>query len=216
LYGHSESTLENYLFQRNCLPKFISGIRAPIDTKTSILDFFISYNFNHKLFVDFLIKQFKSDLDKEDYLESSLEILYEKQKYFSQLITIKDSIFDSQFPSVKEQVLSWINEELKQYNRRLGKTKANQTNIPFNQTSKFQTKLTVPQLACLFKALKGSGVFSFETEKEMYKVVADHFVTPNTKTISYESLYNKNFDIETRTKESVRKMLFDALKSIND
>lgn len=215
LFGHIDRTIDKFLYQKKIIPVFSKFVRTNTLSFSGLCKFLSAYNYNHHQFVNFLIDNIIAETSQEDYLEQRLEILFEHHKSHTQIATYKNFNFDSRLPSVKEQILSWLNEEIKQCKRRLQKTPSNQNVLPFHKSSKFQTNLTVAQLSCLFKAFNDVGIVSFENDKELFRAVAENFVTPHTKQISVESLYNKQYDIEQRTQDTVKKILLDAVKSIN-
>ena len=97
--------------------------------------------------------------------------------------------FDSNQPSVKRQLIEWINAEMK----RLELIDKNATNSDFqiNPENKIQTTLSVAKLAVLIRLLVVDKIIINPTIAPMLKTVSKLFTTLQKDDISFGSLETK-------------------------
>ena len=208
-------TVHQLIYLKRLIPDLVELYKKNNSiNESSFHDFLIYNNFNTLYFAQYITAKIISDIAVEDYLENKLMALLEKEKDFNQIIINKTICFEWELQNVKDKILQWIEQEVKYSKRKLTNSVANQTRFEFKTKSMFLTSMSVSQLACLFKAFKDINVIINPVQKDIFKAVADSFITENTKSISAESTYNKQYDIDDASKEAVRQILKRMIKSI--
>jgi hypothetical protein len=102
--------------------------------------------------------------------------------------------FNKDTESIQNDFYNYIlirnaNETKNFINEQLGKLKSNNQQIMTN--NKLKTKLTVPQLALLFKLLDDEKLFDIKTKTELHKFISNNFQTKKQENISESSVKNK-------------------------
>lgn len=87
---------------------------------------------------------------------------------------------------------------------------------PINLTlEKIETDLSVSQLAYLFRLMYEVGMLKVYNQTDLLKFISINFKTNNTQTISTRSLRSKYYNIDSATRESVKKLLEGLLAKLN-
>jgi hypothetical protein len=104
-------------------------------------------------------------------------------------------------PSIKEQVGSWICEELYYTEKRKQisfNVQLQKNGEPSNET-KIHTSLSVSHLALAVKLLVESKMITNTNSTELMRIVARNFKTDKQEVISEDSLRNKSYNFEAAT-----------------
>ena len=174
------------------------------------VQFLISQNFNSPHFFTFLTNQITSDLNNEDDPIHQRIVLESYQKKYNIVLPCLTKEYKIGFPSIVDLVSNWINREIKYCKKRQKLFNPAQTTLiskEINSIQKIETSLSVPQLACLFKMLSKSGIITNPVKTEMLEVVSKAFKTKKTEVIALESLHNKFYNTEDKTRETVKQLL---------
>jgi len=92
--------------------------------------------------------------------------------------------------------------------------------IPTNGTDsvtqqKIETDLSVSQLAYLFRLMYEVGMLKVYNQTDLLKFISINFKTNNTQAISTRSLRSKYYNIDSATRDSVKKLLENLLAKLN-
>ena len=110
-------------------------------------------------------------------------------------------VFKPGLPSIKDQIGSWICEELyflEKRQRLLYQAPSQKTEDQVNEP-KVQTSLSVAHLALAVKLLIESKVITNKNSSELLRMVARNFKTDRQELISEDSLRNKSYNFESAT-----------------
>jgi hypothetical protein len=80
---------------------------------------------------------------------------------------------------------------------------------------KIETDLSVSQLAYLFRLMYEVGMLKVYNQTDLLKFISGYFKTNNTQVISTRSLRSKYYNIDSTTRESVKKLLEALLAKLN-
>lgn len=132
---------------------------------------------------------------------------------YNQLPSNLNNSYRKDFGCIKEMIIDWLQSEIKKCNKKFKKYNPNQQPIYNQEESKIQMNISVAQTAYLFKLMNSKGLISNKTNTDILNVLVEKFRTPKAENISYESLHNKYYNIEDKTKESVHELLKSLLRS---
>lgn len=181
-------------------------------TEKSIKDCLFDLNFNALNFFDILVFNTKSLLNETENNIQKIDVLYHELKYYNQKQTRNFIRYNTKLPSIKEQIINWIEEEIEYLTKKI-KLEANHfTTIANNEEKiKFLTSLSVAQLCYFFALLIESGIIDHKNQSDIFRFIADNFKTTNTNKISTDSIKSKYYNIETSTKNTVREKIIKLL-----
>ena len=171
---------------------------------TSIRNLLYYFNFNCSAFVmyefDLLVEMITllpSKSEKINWLRKEL-------KTINQLPVRKNYCFDENMPSLKEQVNTWIEEEIKYCEAGHFTQSAAAATDPEN---KIQTTLSVAKLSLLIRLLVVDKIIVNRTIAPMLRTIAKTFTTLQREEISFGSLETKYHAPDKATISVMKEML---------
>ena len=180
----------------------------------NLIAFLISQNFNSPHFFVYITDQIKSEMNNEDNPINQKIALESLVRRFSSAVPCKNLEYRVGFQNISELIINWVNREMKYCLKRQSQFNPEQTVLMGNDlgsAKKIETSLSVPQLACLFKMLSKSGIITNPVKTEMLESVSKSFKTKKAEVIALESLHNKYYNMEDKTRETVKQLLQKVL-----
>ena len=208
----------NYIreFWENWFTDFVKF--CELYNEENLIAFLISQNFNSPHFFVYMTIQITSEMDNE-YNPINQKIALEGfTRKFSSAVPGKNLEYRVGFPNIAELITNWINREIKYCLKRQKQFNPEQTVLIGSDpvsAKKIETSLSVPQLACLLKMLNKSGIITNPVKTELLEAVSKSFKTKKTENIALESLHNKFYNIEDKTRESVKQLLKQVILEID-
>ena len=180
----------------------------------TVLSYLISQNFNPPNLFEYIVSKITGELNQDDdpYIQEEVLRIYNKR--FSNIPTKIGNSFLPDYPDVKTLLERWLKAEIKQCRKKQKEHNPDQQTIIPKTKAKIEMSLSVAQMAYFFKLLSNAGIITNKINAEMLNVICDRFRSKKMDTISYESLYNKYYDTEDKTKEMVKEILEKVIKSI--
>ena len=169
-------------------------------------------NFNSLDFFDYKTDEITKNLE---LLESDIEktdLLFHFLKKFNQSRTTNFRKFNQKIPPIKDQLTSWIEEEIEYLSRR--KKLGMNTNYTTNNAEakvKIQTSLSVAQLTYFFKILMKVKIIIHKNNAEIFRFIADNFNTKSSTQISADSVKNNFYNTDTNSKLKIRPLIIELL-----
>ncbi len=123
---------------------------------------------------------------------------------------------DPSLPPITMQLISWITSEIdylktKQQFAIGSSLKEDGYRIDF----KINLDLSVASLACLIRTFSEAGVIQNSNTSELIRFLSRFVRTKKSEAISYESFRIKYYNVESGTKDAVKKMLQSMLQHMN-
>lgn len=177
--------------------------------------FLISQNFNPPTFFKYIISEIIGELHQVDDPHVQEQVLLSYAKRFSIIPVRIGATFHPDYPNIKQILVEWINIEIKQCRKKQKKHNPEQQVILSKSAHKIETSMSVAQTAYLFKLFNKAGIVTNKTQMDVLHVLSDKFCSKKTDQISFDSLHNKYYNVEDRTKESVKELLTNLLKQID-
>jgi hypothetical protein len=176
------------------------------DTTTAMIFTLIRRNCNHALFIHFVMERCTLHLS-----ESSNAVQHWAQylHWVDRIPLIDQMGAEPTQPSVKHQLKEAIQSELILCQQEMPITETSFTN------SRFQTTLSIPQLAVLFRLFVESGILITNNKKDLIRLVAQTFQSKRTTgQISEHHLYAKFFSPDTASLSILRTHLVNMLQKL--
>ena len=183
-----------------------------------IIELIVLLNYNCKEAQHFIINTITAELEKEDTLESKLNRLRFYLKEFRQLAERPKVAYKSHSPSLKEQIVGWISEEIIYQERRVVFSSANfldkENTIAYEE--KVQLTFSVEVFAIIVRAAKDNKLVMVKHAMEFFKIIPKYFSTKQATTISTHSLRNKSYTAELSAKREAIDILHAMIKRIHE
>ncbi|WP_281336026.1 hypothetical protein [Flavobacterium eburneipallidum] len=169
-------------------------------------------NFNSLKFFKYLTADIIQELEAQENNFQKIDLLYKLLKNYNQKQIRNFIKYKPNLPSLKEQIISWIEEEIDYLSKKI-KLESNQlATISNNETkTKFLTNLSVAQLSYFFGLLIETGIIKHKNQSDIFRFIAENFKTNNTEKISVDSIKVKYYNVENSTKKAFREKLIELL-----
>lgn len=184
--NRKQCSYRHFYFEKELLCQLL---KENIPTDLSVRSLLYYFNFNCSSFVIYefdrlveLIAQFSIKSEKINALRTEL-------KTINQLPAKVNYCFDEDMPSLREQVSTWIEEEIKycEAGHFIQTTTGNNADVE----NKIQTTLSVAKLSLLVRLLVVDKIIINRTVAPMLRTVAKTFTTLQREEISFGSLETK-------------------------
>lgn len=161
----------------------------------------LQLNFNSISFFSYYIQQLQEKANSCNTLPDSVKYHSLKLKIINQLPVKAGSVFKPGLPPIREQIGSWVCEELYYLEKqgRLLNMETGQKDEQLNSGMKVHTSLSVSHLAMAVKLLMEAKLITNTNSSDLIRMVARNFRTDRQEVISEESLRNKLYNFESAT-----------------
>lgn len=194
---------------------WLSDVSSSGFDKETILNFLITQNYNTPGIFRYITGEIIGELQEEDDPYFQKQVLLSHHKKLSIIPEKNGTAFRPNYPGIKSLLSDWLKAEIKHCRKKLKSYNPQQQTIHTKDPQhKIETSLSVAQTAYLFKILHKTGVLTNKVQMEILHVISEKFRSKKTESISFDSLHNKYYNVEDRTKEAVKDMLREVLKNI--
>lgn len=169
-------------------------------------------NFNSLKFFKHLTSDIIKELEEQENNIQKIDVLYWYLKNYNQKQVRNFIKYKQNLPSIKEQMICWIEEEIEYLSKKM-KLDANQfTNISTNEEKlKILTSLSVAQLSYFFGLLMETGIIKYKNQTDVFRFISENFKTSNTEKISVDSIKVKYYNVESNTRKVLREKFIELL-----
>ncbi|MCU7549330.1 hypothetical protein OCK74_09400 [Chitinophagaceae bacterium LB-8] len=193
----------------------------PLDsqyTSQLLMDLLIYMNFNIVDLLNYYVANLQActaacttPVEQRDALLSALKTL-------NQLQEKPAAAFIPQMKCLKEQIGTWISEEIHYLDKQQACFNTAHEHSPpahdKDEDDKLHTSLSVQQLAVFIRAAKDVGILNNKNQTALLKTIAKIFRTPQAGSISADSLRVKYYTPETAAKDSLKDLLLEMFKKV--
>lgn len=203
-------------YEFNYCSEFIKALYKQINfadiSDETIKECLFDLNFNSLQFFKYLTFEILQELETQENNIKKIDVLYRFLKNYNQKQCRNILKYKGNLPCLKEQIISWIEEEIEYLTKKI-KLEANQfTNVTNNDEKiKFLTSLSVAQLSCFFGLLMGTGIIKHKNQTDVFRFISENFKTNNTEKISVDSIKVKYYNVENTTKKALREKIIELL-----
>ena len=202
-----ESTVITYSrlsYHKMLLKELLS--QKGMQTAQSIMEALYYLNYNEDNFINYEYEWLKELTAELRTNQEKIAALRFEQKKINQLPLKPNCFFNTNMPSLKEQINSWIDEEIKFLeNVQLPEKVADKLN---ENEDKIHTSLSVAKLAVVLRLLVIDKIIINRTVAPMLRVAAKIFTTLQKDDISFGSLETKYHAPDKATINAVKDLLF--------
>lgn len=208
-------TFRDLLFLKELQRELIAVAKERENTYSTqqIVSLMLYLNFNSIRFFNYYIEQICEA--GKDYTDQ-IQFYSTKMKYINQVPVIPRLVYRSQLPSIRDQIGSWISEELYFLEKRqqiLSQVPA-QTPMVMENEPKVHTSLSVAHLSLAVKLLVDAKVITNKNHTELLKVVARNFRTDKREQISEDSLRNKSYNFDKATVDRMKDVIIGMMNMV--
>ena len=178
----------------------------------------IFMNFNSLLFLKYMKDQISSLLNTLDLPAEKINWLREFRNEMAHSSSRGDITYKRQRAGITELISSWVSEEIAVIeNREHGFSIAppESHSGSAKEDDVLQLSLSVDSLGLLIRAAKDASIIVNKNQTTMLQTAAKIFRTRHAEQISPESLRNKFYTIERRSKEQVKNLLHELLRQVS-
>jgi hypothetical protein len=211
---NQQITYNEFNYYSNYISQFYRYLSNATETPTSenIIELLLDLNLNNLEFFDYSIDTIQDTLKFESSSSEKIDKLYQLLKYYNQRQTRNFMKLRQNLPSLKHQIINWIEEEIEYLNKKNSLEKGNPFQIIHQEElEKMTTDLSVAQLGYFFGLLSQVGIFNTKSQTELFRFIAANFRTKSTNTISEGSVKNKFYNVEATTINRIREKLIELL-----
>lgn len=200
--NRKQYSYKNYFYEKDLLAQLLKE-KNPTDTSVRNLLYYFNFNCSSFVIYEFdrlveLVTQLQSKAEKINVLRTELKII-------NQLPARINYCFDEDMPSLKQQVSTWIEEEIKYCEA--GHFIQSATGSNTDAENKIQTTLSVAKLSLLVRLLVVDKIIINRTVAPMLRTVAKTFTTLQREEISFGSLETKYHAPDKATIAVMKEML---------
>lgn len=195
---------------------FITEVYKLVENNTineeSLINCLFDFNFNSLIFFKYITDNITTSIHDLENNVKKIDALYLILKCYNQRQIKTEKKYKTNLPSVKEQIISWLDEEI-EYLSRIRNLESTENNLPQVQEvkTKFLSTLSVAQLSCFFGLLIETEIIKHKNQTDVLKFVSQNFRTKNTEKISLDSLRVKYYNVESSTKTAIREKIIELL-----
>ncbi|MBA4241431.1 MAG: hypothetical protein C0448_11950 [Sphingobacteriaceae bacterium] len=174
-------------------------------------------NYNSMDVFNYCIENIIKNAKTHEDVSEKINFFYHKLKLVNQRQCKTQLSFNSNLPSLKHQVIGWIEEEINYLTKKIElDTKQQQPNL-FTQLDKpkLQSGLSVAQLAYFFKLQVDAGIITHKNQRDIFRHIAESYQTSKVHDISSESVGSKFYNVESSTADAVKENIIKLLNIIN-
>ncbi|MBX9733281.1 MAG: hypothetical protein K2X37_04410, partial [Chitinophagaceae bacterium] len=211
LHNHFISSFENHnlpvtyrlhFYEKELLRELSNEVNPATDSIRKLLYY---HNFNSSMFVIYEFDRLVNLLSAITTKSEKILMLRSELKTINQLPVRVNYYFDENMPSLKEQVSTWITEEIKYCEAGHFTQVANSTGT--EPENKINTTLSVAKLGLLIRLLVVDKIIINRTVAPMLRTVAKTFTTLQREEISFGSLETKYHAPDKATIDVMKDML---------
>ena len=177
----------------------------------------IFINFNEREFVNELLSEVDDELNAVNDLIDKIDLLSTYSKEINQFQIRKDFALLANYPSVKDQVISWIAEELSYLEQKFFRFQVPGTIHLRNSkeaNQKIVCHLPVDQIGIFFRAATDIKLITTPSQRFLFEQVAQFVSTPLRAKISADSMRSKSYSPEKKDLEAVKDILMKLFRQI--
>ncbi len=195
-------TYNLYAYHKTLLNEFLTQRVMP--STQDIIEVLYFLNYNEDNFITYKYDWLKQSIDNLPSSKEKITALRFEQKKINQLSLKLNCCYNTNMPSLKDQMNGWIDEEVKflENGHLLDKPTAAENE------SKIHTTLSVAKLALLLRLLVIDKIIINRTVAPMLRVAAKIFTTLQKEDISFGSMETKYHAPDKATINAVKDMLF--------
>ncbi|MBS1744240.1 MAG: hypothetical protein JST81_14515 [Bacteroidetes bacterium] len=198
---------------------FLQSIKEGIDDSTNttdVLQALLKLNFNSQRFFNYYIEKIKPVNETEMPVAELIVYYTYELKLINQVAMNKNSGLHSDTLSLRDQLVSWLAEEIYFLEKKLSLLPGgiNTKVLNTEPSDKVLTNLSVSNLSLALKLLLDTGIIRHKNVTELIRNVSRTFRTEKSETISEDSLRNKAYSYEKRSVKEMKDVMIQLMNKL--
>lgn len=173
-------------------------------------------NFNTVAYNHYLTARNREYYDKITDVRERVDRLSHSLKLIRQRVTVPGCAFDPNNTPLQDQLIRWMELEINYHRGQLSPAPAPADPEIDSPGERLKVNLSVAHLAYLLHLFVASATLQPGNITTLIKKVSRIFETRRTDDISEKSFENRYYGAEHNTKQSIRKLLLDLVKRIDN
>lgn len=165
-------------------------------------------NYNSVWVYNYCVVEYDRTVKDAGSITDAIQYLQRQEMMLKQIVVRTDIAFRCDQPSITNQLLGWITEELKLLKDEQAQVKLNK------KWAKITTILSVEELGYGCRLLHEQGLFPAIEIGELMELTAERFATPKSKEISLDSIMNKSAKPGPNSKQRVKGYLYETARRV--
>ncbi len=214
----SRITYRNVLYLREVQKELNALLTRPLpiqDIHEELRQIMWYLNYNAAKVFTYYTAYINQQVQTANTPQEKIEQLSFIQKKLNQLRVKPNLQYNPETPSLKSLLNNYLSEELDYLVKVNHGHKTRLLERPL-KGFKLKSQASVSQVAYMLRVLMETNILLNENVSEIMAFVVQVLNTPKSESISYSSIRSKYYDVESGTKESVRKMLLEMVKHIDN
>ena len=210
------------LFYIKTLQKEYAAFLQPAQKEADIkklLALLIYLNFNNYYFINYFIEYIKAEVSAEADFAHQVEKLAWWLKIISQSQTKTQTAYNVKDPSVKEQLIGWLADEISFMEKKnqlyLFVAPPLPTETGASSHAQITTSLSVKQIALFCRLLVNNDTITNKSQTALLNRLAEILKTEKTDIISAQSLRTNYYNIDDATIAFMKDMLIGMINELN-
>lgn len=188
----------------------LAGSDDSVQVTKSLVDLLCHLNLNSVLFYKTCCQLIAEELAKEKRPASKAARLQRLQEHFLNLPVKKDMAYKADARVITTWIAGWISRQIPRLEtpETLPARKAKRIKLP--EEDKIKTSLAIPELSTFLRLFFMTGVFINDNKRKVAAFMATYVTSLATGSIqvrSAKSIYNKMFDMDAKTLDSVERII---------
>jgi hypothetical protein len=201
-----------------CLYKRLLAFFAepvPMKTIDRLHEYLVFVNFNSLRYYNFTVKTYQEKARQCGNTRDQIELFYREKTRLNQLPIQHGISLKPSRPYIKEQIGTWLLEEIDFLDKRQKLSKPQANDIRDQQAEqKIHTSLSVAHLSLAVKLLVEAKVITNRNYTELLRTVAKNFKTDRNEELSENSLRNKYYSVENGTVRNMKEVLIGLINLV--
>lgn len=177
-----------------------------------LVDWLFDLNLNTFILFDYITNTITGDIENYETNLQKIDVLYRLLKNYNQRQTRHFIRFNEKLPTIKNQIVSWIEEEIDYLYKKI-KLEATDLHNSNDKEPKIKllSGLSVAQLSYFFNLLLQAGIIQHKNQRDIFRFISDNFKTKMSSNISSDSISSKYYNVESTTKSVIRDKIIELL-----
>ena len=198
-------------YQKHLINELLTD--GALTSEHSIREVLFYFNFNNDDYVAYLYNQLNALSETRVTKKEKIVALRFEQKSMNQLRTKLNCCYSANMPSLKEQVNSWIEEEIKFLEiESVPESSPKTGNEP---DEKIHTSLSVAKLALLLRLMVIDKIIANRVVTHVLRIATKTFTTLQKESVAFGSMETKYHNPDRGTISAVKDMLFRWINILN-
>ncbi len=179
-----------------------------------LIELMVFMNANSREAAHFIISKITANIEAAGNPGDQVDKLRFFLKEFNQCKERPNIAFRRSLPSLKEQIITWISEEIA-YRVKRSLNFSENPEKPVAKEDKLLLSISAEVLTLITRAAKENNVVTNKHKTEVFKSISKYTSTQHAETLSVNSLIKKSYVVDRKAKDAAIEVLHGLIKRIH-